>query len=91
MKKLITPIMLVSVMMMGFLVTSIAMPIQSVVSYLKCCQDQPKGARCSDAKFKAACYRACQKGCGDPDGLPGKKCRLDCDRYFGNVLTGGTM
>lgn len=91
MKKLITPIMLISVMMMGFLVTSIAMPIQSVVSYPKCCQDQPIGARCSDAKFKAACYRSCLKGCGEADGLPGKKCRLDCDRYFGNVSTGETL
>ncbi|MBS1722721.1 MAG: hypothetical protein JSS66_06900 [Armatimonadetes bacterium] len=47
--------------------------------WMKCCERNPVGKRCSDSKNKAECYMACQNGCGDPDSINGKKCRQQCD------------
>ena len=50
--------------------------------FSKCCQTKNKVPRCSDARTKAQCYKACQAKCGDSDSLVGKKCRQACDRWF---------
>jgi len=66
----------------GSVLANIPEPPDENAEFSKCCQLLPKGYRCSDAQSKIQCYKACQAGCGDPDGLRGKKCRQACDRWF---------
>jgi len=61
-------------------------PHPGVEEFPRCCQPEvpPKYVKkCSDTKTKAECYVSCQTLCGNADGLPGKKCRMSCDRWRG--------
>ena len=53
---------------------------ESTKLWMKCCENQPVGLRCSDKKTRSECYYACQTGCGSvPSSKIFQKCRQFCD------------
>ena len=81
-------------MLLSIAISGMAAGVTSVLPvdhFMKCCEmshigePHPVGTRCSDQKSRYACYVACQKLCGDPDSINGKKCRQMCNiRWAGD-------